>query len=41
MINLEKSMVFWGYKNIKKVLKLGGNYAIVKAHEIMYMGVVG
>ncbi len=34
-------MVFCYYKNIKKVLKLSGTYAIVKAREIMYMGVVG
>ncbi len=34
-------MVFCYYKNIKKVLKLSENCAMVKAHEIMYMGVVG
>ena len=34
-------MVFCYYKNIKKVLKSSENYAIVKAREIMYMGVVG
>lgn len=25
-------MVFWYHKNIKKVLKIVGNYAIVKTH---------
>ncbi len=39
--NLEKSMVFWYYKNTKKVLKSYANYAIVKAHEINIMGVDG
>lgn len=31
-------MVFWYYKNTKKVLKSYANYAIVKAHEITYYG---
>ena len=39
--NLEKSTVFWYYKNTKKVLKSYANYAIVKAHEINIMGVDG
>jgi len=39
--NLEKSMVFWYYKNTKKVLKSYLNYAIIKAHEINIMGVDG
>ena len=39
--NLEKSMFFWYYENIKKVLKSDVNYAMVKVLEIIVMGVDG